>query len=193
MPIYRFGEHTPRIAPSAYLAPSAIVIGNVVIGPDCYIGHGAILRGDYGAIEIGAGTAVEEGVIIHARPEDRTVIGDRVTIGHGAMVHNATILEGATIGMRAVISDFAVVGAGCLVGEQALVRRGQELPPRVVAVGVPAKVVGAVEDKHHDMAFLAKGLYVELARYYPEALAEITRDQATPGGQAAPAPVPDGK
>lgn len=164
------------------------MIGNVVIGPDCYIGHGTILRDDCGAIEIGAGTAVEEGVIIHARPEDRTVIGDRVTIDHGAMVHNATIHDGATIGMRAVVSDFAVVGAGCLVGEQALVRRGQELPARVVAVGVPAKVVGEVEEKHQDMAFWAKGLYVELARYYPQALAEITREEATPVDAAASRP-----
>ncbi len=180
MPIYRFGEFTPRIDPGAYIAPSAIVIGNVIIGPDCYIGHGAILRGDYGAIEVGSGTAIEEGVIVHARPGDKTTIGTRVTIGHGAMIHNATIREGATIGMRAVISDFADVGEGSLVGEQALVRRGQQIPPRVVAVGVPAKVVGEVEEKHQDMAFWAKELYKDLAHRYPDELHEISREDATP-------------
>ena len=141
MPIYRFDDFVPSIHESAYVAPTAIIIGDVTIGADCYIGHTAVLRGDYGKIVIGAGSAIEEAVIIHARPQDETRIGSRVTVGHGAMIHNAVIHDEATIGMCAVISDFSEVGAGTLVGEQALVKRGQKLPERVVAVGVPAKVV----------------------------------------------------
>jgi carbonic anhydrase/acetyltransferase-like protein (isoleucine patch superfamily) len=174
MPSYAFEGRRPDIAGSAYLAPSAIVIGKVEIGERCYIGHGAILRGDYGAIAIGEETAVEEGVIIHARPEDWTRIGKRVTLGHGAMVHNATILDGAVIGMRAVISDFSVVGEGAIVGEMTLVKNHQQIPGQKVAVGVPARVVGDVDRRHRDMTHWAKELYVDLAgRYASGSLVEL--------------------
>ena len=177
MPIYSFEDRVPTIADSAWVAPTAIVIGDVVIGAECYIGHGAIVRGDYGRVLIGGGSAIEEGVIIHARPGDETVIGERVTVGHGAMIHNATIRDGATIGMRAVISDFSEVGAGALIGEQALVRQGQKVPSGAIAVGVPARAIGQVGPEHHDMMVLAKEVYVDLARRYPTVLREISREQ----------------
>lgn len=182
MPLYSFEGRAPAVADTAYVAPSAIVIGDVAIGERCYVGHGAILRGDYGAIEIGDETAVEEGVIVHARPGDRTLIGKRVTLGHGAMVHNATILEGAVIGMRAVVSDYSEVGEGAIVGEMGLVRNGQKIPPRKVAVGTPVKVIGDVGEKHELMAKRAKKIYVELAaRYLAGGMVEITggREGAT--------------
>jgi carbonic anhydrase/acetyltransferase-like protein (isoleucine patch superfamily) len=176
MPIYAFDERVPSISDSAYIAPTAVVIGDVTIGDSCYIGHTAVLRGDYGAIVIGSGTAIEEGVIVHARPDDRTVIGDRVTVGHGAMIHNAVIQDGATIGMRAVISDFSEVGPGALVGEQALVRRSQKVPEAAIAIGVPARVVGRVGEEQSDMMVWAKEVYVDLAHRYPTALTEISRN-----------------
>jgi carbonic anhydrase/acetyltransferase-like protein (isoleucine patch superfamily) len=166
MPIYAFEDRRPVIAESAYIAPSAQVIGDVIVGARCYVGHGAILRGDYGSILIGEETAVEEGVIVHARPNDQTRIGKRVTLGHGAMVHNATILDGAVIGMRAVVSDFSEVGEGAIVGEMSLVKNSQKIPARKVAVGVPASVVGDVEERHSMMTRVAKDLYVEMARRY---------------------------
>jgi tRNA-Thr(GGU) m(6)t(6)A37 methyltransferase TsaA len=185
MPIYQFEGKRPTIAPTAYVAPTALVIGRVDIGERCYIGHGAILRGDYGAIEIGDESAVEEGVIIHARPEDWTRIGQRVTVGHGAMIHNATIHDGAVIGMRAVISDFSEVGAGAIVGEMSLVKNKQQVPPRKVAVGVPARVVGDVDERHRDMAHWAKDLYVALAgRYAAGGLVEL---EGAPAAEQAPA------
>jgi carbonic anhydrase/acetyltransferase-like protein (isoleucine patch superfamily) len=182
MPVYSFEGRTPAIADTAYIAPSAQVIGDVSIGARCYVGHGAILRGDYGSIEIGEETAVEEGVIVHARPGDRTRIGPRVTLGHGAMVHNAAILEGAVIGMRAVVSDYAEVGEGAIVGELGLVKQGQKIPARKVAVGMPAKVIGDVGEKHELMAKRAKKIYVDLAaRYLAGGMVEIGhgRDSAT--------------
>ncbi len=180
MPIYLFEDRRPAISETAFIAPTAVVVGDVTIGAECYIGHGAILRGDYGRIVIGESSAVEEGAIIHARPADETVIGDRVTIGHGAMIHNARIDTGATIGMRAVISDFSVVGEGALIGEQALVRRHQEIPPRAIAVGVPARVIGEVGPDQADMMVWAKEVYVDLAHRYPRGLKEIARDEAGP-------------
>jgi carbonic anhydrase/acetyltransferase-like protein (isoleucine patch superfamily) len=178
MPIYAFEGRRPSIAASAYVSPSAQVIGQVMIGERCYIGHGVILRGDYGSIAIGDETAVEEGVIVHARPQDWTRIGRRVTLGHGAMVHNATIHDGAVIGMRAVISDYSEVGEGALVGEMALVKNGQRIPALKVAVGLPAQVIGDVEERHRAMTHWAKDLYVALAaRYLDGAMIEIAPDR----------------
>lgn len=186
MPIYAFEERRPTIAATAYVSPSAIIIGGVTIGERCYIGHGVILRGDYGTIEIGDETAVEEGVIVHARPEDFTRIGRRVTLGHGAMVHNAVIHDGAVIGMRAVVSDFSEVGEGAIVGELGLVKNGQKVPPRKVAVGVPVKVIAEVDERHRAMTHWAKDLYVDLAaRYAGGALTEL---EPTSGGGALQTP-----
>jgi phenylacetic acid degradation protein len=168
MPIYSFEGKRPQIAFSAYIAPTAIVIGNVTIGESCYIGHGAILRGDYGAIEIGDETAVEEGVIVHARPNNQTRIGRRVTIGHGAMIHNAVVCDGAVIGMRAVVSDDSKVGEGSIVGEAGLVKSKQVIPAGKVAVGVPVRVVGDVGEQHSRMTKSAKEIYVALARRYKD-------------------------
>jgi carbonic anhydrase/acetyltransferase-like protein (isoleucine patch superfamily) len=175
MPVYAFENHRPIIAATTYVAPSAQIIGKVAIGERCYIGHGAILRGDFGSIEIGDETAIEEGVIIHSRPDERTRIGARVTVGHGAMIHNASVEDGAVIGMRAVISDYAEVGAGSIVGEMGLVKNHQKIPPGKVAVGVPVRIVGDINDRHHMMTHTAKTLYVELAKRYAEgAMVEIT-------------------
>jgi carbonic anhydrase/acetyltransferase-like protein (isoleucine patch superfamily) len=122
---------------------------------------------------------VEEGVIIHARPDDRTRIGERVTLGHGAMIHNATICSGAVIGMRAVVSDFAEVGEGAIIGEMSLVKNRQKIPPRKVALGVPARVVGDVDERHRTMTHLAKDIYVDLAeRYLAGAMVEIRQSSA---------------
>jgi len=181
VPIYLFEDRRPAISETAYIAPTAVIVGDVTIGESCYVGHGAILRGDYGRIVIGNASAVEEGAIVHARPGDETVIGEKVTVGHGAMIHNARIGDGATIGMRAVVSDFAVVGEGALIGEQALVRRGQEVPPGAIAVGIPARVIGEVGPDQADMMVWAKEVYVDLARRYPRALEEITREEADAG------------
>jgi carbonic anhydrase/acetyltransferase-like protein (isoleucine patch superfamily) len=176
MPIFAFESKRPAIATTAYVSPTAVVIGDVTVGQRCYIGHGAILRGDYGAIEIGDETAVEEGVIVHARPGNRTRIENRVTLGHGAMIHNAVVRDGAVIGMRAVVSDDAEVGAGAIVGELGLVRSGQVVPPRKVAVGVPVRVIGDVGDRHANMTRRAKEIYVDLAeRYLAGGMVEVER------------------
>jgi carbonic anhydrase/acetyltransferase-like protein (isoleucine patch superfamily) len=173
MPLYEFEGRRPTIEASAYVAPTAIVIGEVRIGALCYVGHGAILRGDYGTIEIGDGSAIEEGVIVHARPRNRTAIGARVTVGHGAMIHNAVLEDEAVIGMRATITDDALVGEGAIVGEAALVKHAQRIPPWKIAVGVPARIAGPVRDEQRERWAWAKELYMDLARRYPEGLVEI--------------------
>ncbi len=166
MALYQFEGRKPRVAQGTFVAESALVIGDVQIGKDAYIGHGVILRGDYGTILIGEGTAIEEGVIVHARPNDRTLFGNRVTVGHGAMIHNAQIRDYAVIGMRATISDYSRVGEWTIIGEMGLVKNNQNVPDGVVAVGVPVKVIGKVDNKQKEFWSYGKKLYVEMAHRY---------------------------
>ena len=166
MALYQFEERKPRVAKGTFIAESALVIGDVQIGKDAYIGHGVILRGDYGTILVGDGTAIEEGVIVHARPNDRTIFGNHVTVGHGAMIHNAQIKDYAVIGMRATISDYSVVGEWAIIGEMGLVKNSQNVPDGVVAVGVPVKVMGKVDKKQKEFWSYGKKLYVEMAHRY---------------------------
>jgi len=173
LPTYRFKDKAPQISPHAYVAPSAQVIGAVAIGEGCYIGHGAILRADYGTIIIGDGTAVEEGCIVHARPNGLAQIGEEVTLGHGAMVHNATIEDCAVIGMRSVISDFSRVGSWAIIGEMGLVKNGQIVPPRKVAVGIPVRIVGDISEEQENFWREGKELYRNLALRYPDELKEV--------------------
>lgn len=166
MALYQFEELKPQIGPGSFVAESALVIGNVKIGKDVYIGHGVILRGDYGTIIVGDGTAIEEGAIVHARPNDRTIFGSQVTIGHGAMIHNAQIKDFAVIGMRATISDYSVVGKWAIIGEMGLVKNNQHIPDDRVAVGVPARVVSKVDKKQKEFWSYGKSLYIEMAHRY---------------------------
>ncbi len=108
--LYRFDGKEPTVGKGAYVSDLARVIGDVVIGENVYVGHGAIVRGDYGRIEIGSGTAVEEGAIIHAPPAHVQKIGEKVTIGHGAILHGNLIKDYAVIGMGAVLSLWSEIG-----------------------------------------------------------------------------------
>jgi len=139
--LYEFDGRKPVLGTGTYVSETATVIGDVRIGNGCYIGHGAILRGDYGTIEIGDGTAVEEGVIIHAPPGDSCVIGSSVTIGHGAVVHAKAIGDRVTIGMGAILSIRSEVGSGSIVAEGAIVKREQKIPASIVAAGNPARKI----------------------------------------------------
>ena len=171
MTVYAFEDRTPSIGDATYIHPTASVIGDVSIGKGCWIGPGACIRGDYGAIVIGDCTSVEENVVIHARPGERTEIGEWVTIGHAAVIHNATVRDYVVIGMRSVVSDWAVIGVWAVVAEGAVVRQSQDVPDGKIAVGVPARLL----EKDVSEAYKAqwtefKKIYVDLARRYPAGL-----------------------
>lgn len=173
MALYRFGERVPQVAPAAYVSDSARVIGDVAIGEECYIGHGVILRGDYGSIVIGSGTAIEENAVVHIRPNGISTIGRHVTIGHGAVLHGNIIADYAVIGMGAIICFDVEIGEWCIVGEGSVVPNGQRIPPGKTVMGVPAEIVGEVQQKHKDFWVYGKQLYVDLAKRYPQELEQI--------------------
>lgn len=174
MPIFEINGRRPVIGKNTWIAPTAEIIGDVRISDNCYIGYGAILRGDYGAIIIGEGTAIEEGAMIHARPGDKTEIGFHVTIGHKAMLHNTTIRDYAVIGMNSTVTDFSVVGEWSIIGEQSLVKRNQQVPPGKIYGGVPAVEIKDVGDKNRAEWTLAKKVYMELAKQNLQGLKDIT-------------------
>ena len=174
MSIYEFENKKPTIGKGTFIFKSADIIGDVIIGGNCYIGPGARIRGDYGSIRIGDNTAVEENVIIHARPDDITTIGNYVTIGHGSIIHNATIHDSAVIGIGAIVSDWAEIGEWAVVAEGAVVKNKQKIPNKSIAVGIPAKVVSEISSEYEKQWTEYKKLYTDLARKrFPDSLKEI--------------------
>jgi carbonic anhydrase/acetyltransferase-like protein (isoleucine patch superfamily) len=165
---FAFNGRRPQIGRHSYISDTAQIIGDVAICDNCYIGHGVILRGDYGRIIIGAGSAIEEAVVIHASPDETAEIGERVTVGHGAIVHGKRIGALAVIGMGAILSIRSEIGEGAIIGEGSVVTMKQMIPARVVALGNPARIVREVNAD--DIAFweYAKQLYVDLAKKYLE-------------------------
>ncbi len=174
MSIYEFEKKKPRIGKGSFIFPSADVIGDVTIGENCYIGPGARIRGDYGSIRIGNDTAVEENVVIHARPNEKTIIGNSVTIGHAAIIHNATIHDWAIIGMGAIVSDYAEIGEWAVVAEGAVVKNKTKIPDIAIAVGIPAKVVAEITSDFKKQWTEYKKIYSDLARTrLPNSLKEL--------------------
>ena len=145
--IYEFDGVRPVIHESSFVHPLAAVTGNVVIGRDVYVGPGAAIRGDWGAIEIADGCNVQENCVIHMFPGVTVVLEQGAHIGHGAIVHGARIGRNALVGMNATIMDNAVVGAECVVGALTFVPAEMQIPARSVVVGNPAKIVKDVSDE----------------------------------------------
>jgi carbonic anhydrase/acetyltransferase-like protein (isoleucine patch superfamily) len=154
------GFHTAfrpqQVHPTVYIAPGAVVVGDVSLAEGCSVWFHASLRGDSESIWVGAGTNIQEGVIFHADPGFPALIGSNVTIGHGAIVHGATVGNNAVIGMRAVLLNGVRVGADCLIGAGALLPEGKEFPPGTLILGSPARVVRALTSdeiaRHTQMA-----------------------------------------
>jgi len=166
MSMYQFAGRKPVVGAGSYVSELAMVIGDVRIGDDCYIGHGAIIRGDYGTIEIGSGTAIEEGAIIHAPPGGTCQIGKSVTVGHGAIVHCREIGDYSLIGLGAVVSLQAKVGQWTIVAEGSVVKNQQVVEDKVVVAGNPARVVRSIENRDIEFWTWVKQVYVNLAHQY---------------------------
>jgi carbonic anhydrase/acetyltransferase-like protein (isoleucine patch superfamily) len=130
----------PRVAQDAYIAPTAVLIGNVVVEPEASVWFGAVLRGDNSGIRVGRGSCVQDNCVVHCADELPTLIGANVTVGHMAMLEGCVIEDGALIGMGAIVLQRARVGARALVAAGAVVGEGMEIPGGMLAAGVPAAV-----------------------------------------------------
>ena len=144
--VYEIDGVRPVVHPSAYVHPSAVLIGDVIVGPRCYIGPLASLRGDFGRLILEEGANLQDTCVMHGFPEDDTVIEIDGHIGHGAVLHGCRVGRNAMVGMNAVVMDKAVVGAGSIVAAMSFVKAGMVIPPRSMVMGMPAKVVRALTD-----------------------------------------------
>jgi carbonic anhydrase/acetyltransferase-like protein (isoleucine patch superfamily) len=138
--LYALGEHSPLVHPDAFVHPDAVVIGRVSIGAEATIWPGAVLRGDHGAIAVGARTSVQEGAVLHATADLDTIIGADCVVGHLAHLEGCMVEDGCLIGSGSIVLHRAVVRSGALVGAGAVVGNGMEVPALAQALGVPARV-----------------------------------------------------
>jgi phenylacetic acid degradation protein len=162
--VYSIDGVVPVVDPTAFVHPSAVLIGDVIVGPGCYVGPAACLRGDFGHIEIRAGANVQDTCVLHGFPGLGTVVEEDGHIGHGAVLHGCRVERNGLVGMNAVVNDNAVVGDSAIVAAMAFVKAGMVIPPRTIASGVPAKVLRALTDT--ELAWKAEGTrhYQDLAR-----------------------------
>ena len=147
MPCYEIDGLRPVVHPTAYVHPTAVLIGDVVIGPRAYIGPCASLRGDFGRIVLQRGCNVQDTCVIHGFPASDTLLEDNAHIGHGAVLHGCVIRADALVGMNAVVMDEAEIGPGAFVAASAFVRAGLQVPARSLAAGVPAKILRELSDQ----------------------------------------------
>lgn len=161
--IYAWDGIVPVIDPQAFVHPDAVVIGDVIIGAACYVGPGAVLRGDFGRIVMEAGSNLQETCVVHAFPGRDVVIEQGGHIGHGAVLHGCRIGRNAMVGMNAVVMDEVVVGAESILGALAFVKAGSVIAPRSLAVGSPAKVIRELSED--EIAWKSQGtaIYQRLA------------------------------
>jgi carbonic anhydrase/acetyltransferase-like protein (isoleucine patch superfamily) len=167
--ILPFDGVTPTLSAGAWVAPGAVVVGDVTLGVDASVWYGCVLRGDVNAIRIGRSTNVQDGAVLHVtRKRFQTEVGDEVSIGHRAVVHGCRVGDGALIGIGAIVLDGAEVGEGALVGAGAIVTPGKVIPPRTLVVGIPARVVRTLDDEEMKLQRERTVHYVELAQTHAQ-------------------------
>lgn len=147
MPSYSIDGVIPVVDPSAYVHPTAVLIGDVIVGPRCYVGPCASLRGDFGRIVLEEGSNVQDHCCIHGFPENDTVVEVNGHIGHGAILHSCIVRRDALVGMNAVVMDEAEIGEKAIVAACAFVPAGMKVPPRSLVAGIPAKVKRELSDE----------------------------------------------
>ena len=175
MPLYKLGSKKPKVHPTSMLAPNASIIGDVVIGAHTSIWPGAVLRGDYGKIRVGANCSLQDNVVVHCSSENAGIIGNGVTVAHSAIVHACRIGDECLIGAGAIIFDGAKIGTHSIIGVGTVVLEGRTIPPRSVAVGAPAKVMRRATEKDVRMIRESYRAYVKMAQKYASTGAFETR------------------
>jgi phenylacetic acid degradation protein len=174
--VYEIDGVRPVVHPSAYVHPSAVLIGDVIVGPRCYIGPLASLRGDFGRLILEEGANIQDTCVMHGFPGEDTVVEVDGHIGHGAVLHGCRVKRNAMVGMNAVVMDKAVVGEESIVAAMSFVKAGMVIPPRSMVMGAPAKVMRELTDE--DIAWKSFGTrqYQELAVRSLQTMREVEAD-----------------
>jgi len=173
---YEFEGKRPSVDPSAFVHPEATLIGDVRIGPNCYVGAGARLRADWGSIVVDRDANIQENCVLHVQPGDSVVLGPRCHIGHGAILHGPKLGTHVVVGMGAILMDGVTVGDGSCIAAGALVTSGTTVGENRLLVGVPAKDAGAVDEKLRGFLDWGTRMYMALPRRCEQGL------QGLPGG-----------
>jgi carbonic anhydrase/acetyltransferase-like protein (isoleucine patch superfamily) len=173
MALYKLGEVSPTVAMSAYVAPSASVIGNVVLADRSSVWFGATLRGDNETIRIGEGGNVQDGAVMHTDPGFPLTLAAHVSVGHQAMLHGCTVGEGSLIGIQAVVLNAAVIGKGCLVGAGAVITERKVFADGTLILGAPAKVVRELSAEERENLLKIAANYAARGAYYRDHLQQM--------------------
>ena len=173
MKVYEIDGIVPVVDPTAFVHPSAVLIGDVVVGAGAYIGPCASLRGDFGRLFIGVGANVQDCCVMHGFPGSDTIIEENGHIGHGAILHGCIVRKNGMVGMNAVVMDNAVVGESAIVAAQSFVKAGMEIPPRMLAAGVPAKVMRDLTELEMAWKVEGTGVYLDLVKRCHGSMREV--------------------
>ena len=174
VPLYEYKGKFPRVHPTAFVAPTAVLIGDVTLHQESSVWFGTVLRADMDRIEIGARSNVQDNSTIHTDENEPTIVGTDVTIGHNALVHSSIIANNVLIGQASVLVGGCVIGTGTIVGAGAVVPANMQVPARSLVVGVPAKVVREARPEDERWTVGAAAHYVELGAWYRDHLKETT-------------------
>lgn len=162
--VYAIDGIVPVVDPTAFVHPTAVLIGDVIVGPGCYVGPCASLRGDFGRLILERGANLQDTCVMHGFPGTDTVVGEDGHIGHGAVLHGCRVERNALVGMNAVIMDNAIIGESAMVAACAFVKAGVEIPPRSLAAGIPARVIRLLSDEERAWKVEGTHTYQDLAR-----------------------------
>ena len=173
MPLYAYRGKRPQVAPDAFIAPTAILIGDVTVRSGASVWFGTVLRGDMDRIDIGERSNVQDNSTVHTDANEPTIVGADVTIGHMALVHSSIVERNVLIGQAAVLVGRNKVGTGTIVGAGAVLPEGFEAPARSLVLGVPARVMREVRDDDARWTVGAAAHYAELSAWYRENLEEV--------------------
>lgn len=173
MPSYKYEGITPVVDPSAFVHPTAVLIGDVIIGAGCLVGPAAVLRGDIGRLELKAGSNVQDTCVVHCFPGKDVVVHENGHVGHGAVLHGCTVGRNALIGMNAVLMDDTVVGENSIVGALAFVKEGTEIPANTLWAGAPAKQIRELSEKEIGWKSRGTEVYQHLAQRHLQTEEEV--------------------
>ena len=171
--VYSIDGITPVVDPAAYVHPSAVLVGDVIVGARAYIGPGACLRGDFGRIVVQEGANIQDSCLLHGFPGKDTVVGPEVSVGHGAVLHGCVVGRGALIGMNAVVNDNAEIGEEAVVAALAFVKAEQKIAARTLVAGIPARALRTLTEQELRWKKDNMFLYQDLARRSAATMKEV--------------------